>query len=45
MDDKIKIVNLRHLLMKDIDEKLWIAVIQGGRNKSGELYVKFRVYK
>ena len=45
MDDEIKIDNLRHLLMKDRDKKLWIVVIQRGRNKWGELYVKFRVYK
>ena len=45
VDDEIKIDILRHLLMKDIDKKLWIVVIQRGRNKWGELYVKFRVYK
>ena len=31
--------------MKDIDKKLWIVIIQRGRNKWGKLYVKFRVYK
>ena len=31
--------------MKDIDEKLWIAVIQRGKNKWEKLYIKFRVYK
>ena len=45
VDDETKIDNLRHLSMKDTNEKLWIAVIQSRRNKWGELYVKFRVYK
>lgn len=45
LDGKIKIDNLRHLLTKDINEKLWTVVMQRGRNKRGELYVKFRVYK
>ena len=40
MDDEIKTDNLKHLSMKDIDKKLWIAVIQRGRNKWGELYVR-----
>ena len=41
VDDEIKTDNLRHLSMKDIDKKFWIAVIQKGRNFA----VKFRVYK
>ena len=45
MDGEIKINNLSRLLMKDKDEKLWIAVLKRKRNKRGELFVKFRVYK
>ena len=45
VDDEIKIDILRHLSMKDIGEKLWVSVIQRERNKWGELYVKFRIYK
>ena len=45
VDDEIKTANLRHLSMEDIYKKLWTVIIQRGRNKWGELYVKFRVYK
>ena len=45
VDDEIKTANLRHLSMEDIYKKLWTVIIQRGRNKWGELYIKFRVYK
>ena len=43
MKDEIKINNMRHLLIKEIDEKFWILVLRRGGNKRGELFVKFKV--
>ena len=35
MNDEIKINNMRHLLIKEIDEKFWILVLRRGGNKRG----------
>ena len=43
MNDEITTNNMRHLLIKEIDEKFWILVLRRGGNKRGELFVKFKV--